>query len=143
MSGLKRQASSRWRLWLVGSILGLLALTVCVRLVWLHVLETQYLRDISDEITIRYQKIPAYRGMITDRFAQPLAVSTPVAAIAVRPERLSDSSWHEKLASLINSDAEVLRNRVAQSSSPFLYLSRYVTPERATQIETLGFGALK
>ena len=76
--------------------------------------------------------------MITDRFAQPLAVSTPVAAIAVRPERLSDSSWHEKLASLINSDAEVLRNRVAQSSSPFLYLSRYVTPERATQIETLG-----
>ena len=51
MSGLKRQASSRWRLWLVGSILGLLVLTVCVRLVWLHVLETQYLRDISDEIT--------------------------------------------------------------------------------------------
>ena len=138
MSGLKRQASSRWRLWLVGSILGLLVLTVCVRLVWLHVLETQHLKDIGDEITIRYQKIPAYRGMITDRFAQPLAVSTPVAAIAVRPERLSDSSWHEKLASLINSDAEVLRNRVAQSSSPFLYLSRYVTPERATQIETLG-----
>ena len=56
------------------------------------------LRDISDEITIRYQKIPAYRGMITDRFAQPLAISTPVAAIATRPDKLTDSFWPETLA---------------------------------------------
>ena len=28
-----------------------------------------------------------------------------------------------------------LRDRVARSPSPFLYLSRYVTPERASQIE--------
>ena len=48
-----RQASSRWRLWFVGTILGLLVTTVCGRLVWLHVFETQHLRDISDEITIR------------------------------------------------------------------------------------------
>ena len=69
MSAKKRQASSRWRLWFVGSVLGMLVITVCGRLVWLHVFETQHLKDIGDEITIRYQKIPAYRGMITDRFA--------------------------------------------------------------------------
>ena len=137
MNSLTRQASSRWRLWLVGSVLGLLVITVCGRLVWLHVLETQHLRDISDEITIRYQKIPAYRGMIIDRFAQPLAISTPVAAIAVRPKKLTDSSWPEKLAPLMDSDAEKLRDRVARSPSPFIYLSRYATPERASQIEAL------
>ena len=113
-------------------------ITVCGRLVWLHVFETQHLKDISDEITIRYQKIPAYRGMITDRFAQPLAISTPVAAIAVRPKKLSDSSWPEKLAPLMDSNADKLRDRVARSPSPFLYLSRYVTPERANQIEVLN-----
>ena len=93
MSVSERLASSRWRLWFVGLALGLLASIVCRRLVWLHVLETRNLRDISDEITIRYQKIPAYRGMITDRFSQPLAISTPVAAIAARPDKLSNSSW--------------------------------------------------
>ena len=81
MSVNERLASSRWRLWFVGLALGLLAVIVCGRLIWLHVLETRNLRDIGDEITIRYQKIPAYRGMITDQFAQPLAISTPVAAV--------------------------------------------------------------
>jgi len=134
----KRQASSRWRLWFVGSVLGMLVITVCGRLVWLHVFETQHLKDIGDEITIRYQKIPAYRGMITDRFAQPLAISTPVAAIAGPPKTPSDSSWPEKLAPKMDSSADKLRDRVARSPSPFLYLSRYVTPERANQIEALN-----
>jgi cell division protein FtsI (penicillin-binding protein 3) len=119
-------------------VLGTLVITICGRLVWLHVFETQHLKDISDEITIRYQKIPAYRGMITDRFAQPLAISTPVAAIAVRPKKLSDSAWPEKLAPLMDSNADKLRDRVARSPSPFLYLSRYVTPERANKIEALN-----
>ena len=137
MSGPKRQASNRWRRRFVGTVLSLRVLTVCGRLVWLHVFETQHLKDLGDEITIRYQKIPAYRGMITDRFAQPLAISTPVAAIAVRPKKLIDSSWPEKLAPLMDADASKLRDRVAKTSSPFLYLSRYITPERASQIEAL------
>ena len=143
MSANERLASSRWRLWLVGLALGLLASIVCGRLVWLHVLETRNLRDISDEITIRYQKIPAYRGMITDRFAQPLAISTPVAAIAARPDKLTDSSWPETLAPLMDIHADRLRDRVANSVSPFLYLSRYVTPERANQIEALKLDGIE
>ena len=143
MSANERLASSSWRLWLVGLALSLLASIVCGRLVWLHVLETRNLRDISDEITIRYQKIPAYRGMITDRFAQPLAISTPVAAIAARPDKLNDSSWPETLAPLMDIHADRLRDRVANSVSPFLYLSRYVTPERANQIEALKLDGIE
>ena len=143
MSTNERLASSCWRLWLVGLALGLLAFIVCGRLVWLHVLETRNLRDISDEITIRYQKIPAYRGMITDRFAQPLAISTPVAAIAARPDKITDSSWPGTLVPLMDIHADRLRDRVAKSTSPFLYLSRYVTPERANQIEALGLDGIE
>ena len=143
MSANERLASSRWRLWLVGLVLGLLASIVCGRLIWLHVLETRNLKDMSDEITIRYQKIPAYRGMITDRFAQPLAISTPVAAIAARPDKLTDSSWPETLAPLMDIYADRLRDRVANSVSPFLYLSRYVTPERANQIEALKLDGIE
>ncbi len=35
-----RQASSRWRLWFVGIIIGVLVITVCGRLVWLHDIKT-------------------------------------------------------------------------------------------------------
>ncbi len=134
----KRKASNGWRLWFVGSVLGLLATTVCCRLVWLHVFETQHLKDLGDEITIRYQNISAFRGMITDRFAQPLAISTPVAAIAVRPKLLPEFGWAEKLAPLMASNAEKLINRVANSHLPYLYLSRYITPEKANRIELLN-----
>ena len=137
MSAAKRHAASSWRLWMVGSVLGGLFVIVCARLVWLHVLETQHLRSLSDEITIRYQTIPAYRGMISDRAGQPLAVSTPVAAIAVRQKKLIDPGWAEKLAPLLDSTADRLVARVGQSRSPYIYLSRYVTPERASAIESL------
>jgi cell division protein FtsI (penicillin-binding protein 3) len=122
---------------MVGSVLSALLCVVCARLVWLHVLETQHLRDLGDEITIRYQSIPAYRGMISDRAGEPLAVSTPVAAIAVRQNKLVDSAWADKLAPLLDSTADRLRSRVGQSKSPYIYLSRYVTPERASEIEAL------
>lgn len=132
-----RQASKGWRLWMVGSLIGLGFLAIGTRLVWLHVLETEHLRDLGDEITIRYEKIPAYRGMIADRSGQPLAVSSPVAAVAVRPKLFSDPDWAQKLAPLLDMDASRLIERVGQAKVPYVYLSRYVTPEDASQIEAL------
>ena len=132
-----RQASKGWRLWMVGSLIGLGFLAIGTRLVWLHVFETEHLRDLGDEITIRYEKIPAYRGMISDRSGQPLAVSSPVAAVAVRPKKFSDPEWAQKLAPLLDTDASRLIERVGQATVPYVYLSRYVTPEDASQIEAL------
>ncbi len=137
MSQVTRQAASSWRLWIVGSALSLVFLAIGARLVWLHVFETQHLRGIGDEITIRYEKIPAYRGIISDRTGQPLAVSTPVAAVAVRPKKLVDPAWAEKLAPWLETTPERLRERKNGSEAPFIYLSRYVTPEDASQIEAL------
>jgi Cell division protein FtsI/penicillin-binding protein 2 len=143
MKQVKRHAAAGWRLWMAGSVLGVMVCVVCARLVWLHVFETQHLRDLGDEITIRYQSIPAYRGMISDRAGEPLAVSTPVAAIAVRQKQLVDSAWADKLAPLLDSSAERLRARIGQSKSPYIYLSRYVTPERASEIETLEIAGVE
>ena len=143
MKQVKRHAAAGWRLWMAGSVLGVMVCVVCARLVWLHVFETQHLRDLGDEITIRYQSIPAYRGMISDRAGEPLAVSTPVAAIAVRQKQLVDSAWADKLAPLLDSSAERLRARIGQSKSPYIYLSRYVTPERATEIEALEIAGVE
>ena len=88
-----RKPSKSWRLWLVGSVIGSCALIICTRLVWLHVFENQHLQGIGDELTNRHQDIPAYRGMITDRFGEPLAVSTPVFRIGVRTAELIGTPW--------------------------------------------------
>lgn len=138
MSQASRQAAAAWRMWIVGSTLSLVFLAIGARLVWLHVFETQHLRDIGDEITIRYETIPAYRGVIADRTGQPLAVSTPVAAVAIRPKKLSDPAWAEKLAPWLGTEPERLEERKRSSQAPFIYLSRYVTPEDASQIEALA-----
>jgi len=132
-----RHAAKSWRLWLIGSLISVGFLAISARLVWLHVFETQHLKDLSDEITIRYEKIPAYRGMITDRLGQPLAVSSPVAAVAVRQKQFEDPQWAEKLAPWLDISADRLRARVAEARVPYVYLSRYVTPEDASQVEAL------
>lgn len=138
-----RQAAKSWRLWLICCIFSAVLAGVVSRLVWLHVIETRSLQDIGDEITIRIQPIPSYRGMITDRSGRPLAISTPVAAVGIRPDRLLDDKWSNALAPLLKTDAEVLRERVDKTRLPFIYLSRYVTPETANLIESLSLDGLE
>ena len=143
MSSQRRDASAAWRLRLVGGLLGLVVFAIGFRLVWLHVVTTETLKGIGDEITIRYETQRAHRGLITDRLGQPLAVSTPVAAVAVRQKRLTDSAWSEQLGLILGMDPERLRARVAESQLPYIYLSRYVTPERADQIDALNLDGIE
>ena len=104
MSSQRRDASAALRLRLVGGLLGLVVFAIGFRLVWLHVVTTETLKGIGDEITIRYETQRAHSGLITDRLGQPLAVSTPVAAVAVRQKRLTDSAWSEQLGLILGMD---------------------------------------
>ncbi|HCS28341.1 MAG TPA: cell division protein, partial [Spongiibacteraceae bacterium] len=75
--------------------LGLLALAILLmwRTLHLQVLNNdrgrEFLQGQGNARTIRTEKIPAHRGMITDRNGEPLAVSTPVASIWADPKELS------------------------------------------------------
>lgn len=134
MSRVIRHATASWRLLFVSGVLCLAATVIGARLVWLHIIDTDKLKDRGDEITIRRQPILPYRGMITDRMGEPLAVSTPVARVGVRASAL-ESKWAERLAPLLNTEPDRLLERVSESKSSFLYLSRYVIPEDAATIK--------
>lgn len=138
-----RDAAAAWRLRLVGGLLAAVVFAIGFRLVWLHVVTTETLKGIGDEITIRYEPHRAHRGLITDRTGQPLAVSTPVAAIAVRQKKLTDPTWADQLGLILGMDSERLQARVAESHLPFIYISRYVTPERADRIERLELSGVE
>ena len=88
-----QRAIAYWRYLAV--IVGLVALPVLA--LWqtagLQVLEdvergARFLQNQGDARTQRALPIPAYRGLITDRRGEPLAVSTPVVTLWADPRTL-------------------------------------------------------
>lgn len=93
-----------WRYYVVLALLALLVLLLVKELLVLQVLDTEhgyeFLQDQGDARTIRTEHIPAYRGVILDRYGEPLAVSTPVASVWINPKQLIANREHwQKLAS--------------------------------------------
>ena len=50
----------------------------------------RFLQLQGDARTLRVRPVPAYRGLITDRNGEPLAVSTPVVTLWANPKELLD-----------------------------------------------------
>ncbi len=110
------------------------------RVVSLHIFEQDFLRNQGDARTIRVSSIPAYRGMITDRNGEPLAISTPVASVWVNPKEFDKN--HPQLLALANAldiSLEELFEKIARNSErEFVYLKRHITPHASSEITSLA-----
>jgi cell division protein FtsI (penicillin-binding protein 3) len=144
MSKKRHQANPAWRFSLVIFLLaGLLSLLVG-RVLSLQVLDTErgrgFLQGQGDARTVRTEHIPAYRGIISDRNGEPLAISTPVASIWINPSHMDDADdkWSE-LAKLVGLSAKQLKNKITNSGRrSFVYLRRQVSPKIAEEVMSLG-----
>ena len=118
--------------------------TVCMtgllfRVVDLQVLNKEFLQNHGDARALRVVKIPAHRGMITDRNAESLAISTPVNSIWAVPRKvIAAGSKLDKLAGYLQMDEEeltsLLNDRIGRQ---FVYLKRQVAPALAEQVMLL------
>lgn len=128
--------------WRVGLFftLGLLAcITLSARLWHLHVQEADFLKSQGKARAVRTIEVNAFRGLITDRNGEPLAVSTPVQSIWVNPKEvdLTHGGW-QKLAKILHiEDAKLLEKIESQRSKSFLYLVRQIPPPVAHKIDQL------
>ena len=72
----------RWRAWTVIGLVALFFLLLAGRVlsiqVWNGKHGAQFLQSEGDSRILRSAELPAYRGLITDRRGEPLAISTPV-----------------------------------------------------------------
>jgi len=137
--------------WRVRALLGafLLALVALEgRLAWLQLVQGDYLTAEGLQRQLREVVIPAHRGLITDRFGEPLAVSTPVDSVFVDPTLFpADIESIYALARAAGRDGEELAREI--SSNPgrrFLYVERGLPPAQAARVLDLGFdgvGALR
>jgi cell division protein FtsI (penicillin-binding protein 3) len=132
--------SYRWRSALVLGLVVLGALGLAARAVELQLVDHGFLSSQGNARSMRVVKIAAHRGAITDRFGEPLAVSTPVDSVWVNPQEINDNIEQlPKLARALKEDEQTLARRITSNlDREFLYLERHMPPEQAARVKALG-----
>lgn len=126
----------RRRTLLVAVLLGFVVLLG--RSVYLQGVRTEFLQQKGDARYSRSLKLSAHRGMVTDRYGEPLAISTPVESIwASPPDVTINAQQLKKLASLLKIKPGDLSKKLSNSEREFVYLKRRMPPEQAAQVMQL------
>jgi len=133
----------RWRMRLTLALLfgGFAALSV--RAVYLQIWQSEFLTDQGEKRVQRIAPIPAYRGMITDRRGEPLAVSTPVETLWANPREVEPSAAQiQSLGHILDKNPDQIAKLFADKSKAFVYIERLVEPPKAAQAKALKIAGL-
>src|SRR3569833_2736423 len=132
--------SFRWRAYFLMGVLVCGAVALVYRAVNLTLVDHTFLAKEGDARFSRVVQIAAHRGTITDRYGEPLAVSTPVDSIWVNPKELALAPEQlPRLAAALKLDRQELARRGTSSlDRDFLYLARHREPAEAERIKALG-----
>ena len=133
------QPMSMWRFYAVLAVLGCMLLMLVWRVLSLQILNFEhgyrFLQNQGDQRSVRVAEIPAYRGVITDRRGEPLAVSTPVVSIWANPNLLKGSDRLDELAQALDMPAAELKDKLKRyEGKQFMYLLRHQVPAHAREI---------
>lgn len=139
MSRVRSRPVAAWRFHLM--VIALLAMLAMLlgRILSLQVLDTgrgrEFLQREGAQRAVRTAEIPAYRGVITDRRGEPLAVSTPVISLWADPLRLAEAKDLEPLARALDLSPADLQSRLERyRGKRFMYLRRHMVPEVARRV---------
>jgi cell division protein FtsI (penicillin-binding protein 3) len=131
---------ARWR-----SALLLVGFAACAaalegRILYLQLVDKDFLAEQANDRHLRTVQISAHRGSLTDRFGEPLAVSTPIDTIYANPQELKPALDRlGELAALLEQDEEWLARRITSNlDREFVFLARHVLPAKAQQVLELN-----
>ena len=132
--------SFRWRAYVLVGVLVCGATALVYRAANLTLVDHTFLAKEGDARFSRVVQIAAHRGTVTDRYGEPLAVSTPVDSIWVNPKELALASDQlPRLAAALKLDRQELARRITSNlDRDFLYLARHREPSEAQRIKALG-----
>lgn len=126
----------RSRLLFILLLLGLGALLA--RAIYLQGIHNGFLQQEGDARYGRIVDISAHRGMITDRYGDPLAISTPVESVWASPQDVETTPQQmRKLAQVLGMNLDELRSRLSDTARDFVYLKRQLPPEQAEKVAGL------
>lgn len=133
---------ARARLVFLVSALAVLPLALAWHLAYLQVIPSAdkgftFLQQQGAARTLREEPIRAYRGVISDRNGEILAVSTPVKSLYANPQRL-DMTRLSELAHALGVSPESLGSKITRySDKQFVYLKRNLPPQEADRVTDL------
>ena len=100
------------------------------------------LKAEGDDRTVRIESLVAYRGLITDRNGELLAVSTPVKSIYADPKFI-DPQEIGRIAAAIGITEQELKDKLGvYSKKRFMYLISHLPPHEADLILAQGFSGV-
>lgn len=110
-----------------------------VRGIYLQGIHNDFLQQKGDARYGRVIDINAHRGMISDRYGEPLAISTPVESIWASPQDVeANPAQVRQLAQILGMNPAELKNRMFDSAHDFIYLKRQLPPEQAEKVVKMG-----
>jgi len=123
-----------------------MVVALVLRASWLQVINRDFLQQKGNAQHIKLVKMHAYRGMVTDRLGEPLAISTPIHAVClnVKVSKLSNKQY-QKLASVLGISSwrlKKIKKRVfwkRRQNKEFAYVKRQVRPELAKRVMALKY----
>jgi cell division protein FtsI (penicillin-binding protein 3) len=132
------------RLTLLFGLLGAAACLLAGRAVELQLVDHGFLARQGDARFSRVVAISAHRGTITDRFGEPLAVSTPVDSVWVNPRELAGNSEQlPRLARALGLERQEFVRRVSSNlDREFLYVARGLRPANARRVRQLDISGV-
>ena len=139
-----RPISFRVRMGVVFVVMLGISAALVGRAVQLQLVQHRFLASEGAARFTRVAAIVAHRGTITDRYGEPLAVSTPVDAVWVNPRELSGNTEQlPGLARAINVDLHDLQGRVSTNQDrEFMYVARGLQPADARKVRALQIGGV-
>jgi len=130
----------RWRGTLLLAAFALGALALEGRILYLQLVNKEFLAEQANDRHLRTVVISAHRGSLTDRYGEPLAVSTPVDTIVANPRELKTGLDRlDELADAIGLDEEFLARKITSNlEKEFVYLKRQLPPQESADVLRLG-----
>jgi len=107
------------------ALLLLAMLSLVIKAVYLQVVDKPFLQKRALQQYSDIVSVPAYRGQIKDRQGESLAISTPVQAVILKPNKVEDWRKVEKIAGLLGVSPRRIRSIQKHSANKsFIYLKR-------------------
>src|SRR5260221_13723501 len=139
-----RPSSLRLRLVVMFGLLLAAGVALAGRAVQWQLLQHRFWAGEGAARSTRVAAISAHRGTITDRYGEPLAVSTPVDSVWANPQNLAGNTEPlQRLARAMHADPQELVRRVSTGlDREFLYLGRGLQPADARKVRELNISGV-
>lgn len=134
------------RFYVVAGVLLVAALVVLSRVAQQQIISGEegkdFLQAQGKARSLREEPMLALRGMITDRYGEPLAVSTPVSTLWADPKILkTETRPLSALAAALGLSEKELASKV-NSGKGFVYLKRQIAPMDAERVMALDYSGV-